>query len=116
MVVHGLLYTRKAENRDNYIHHSLKNWALYVRRGTTDGPKETPQSAKWQSEVSNRVQAIDSHERMYVDEEAAELIHKALIRCQLHDLATTLQLKAHYRDGWTVDNLRKCRNKFWRFL
>ena len=107
--------TMKKDKKDNQIIWSLVNWGYFVRQGMDVIPPADPRGASWHQQVDDKY-PDDTDQPFDVDEDAAERTQHAMVRCMIHDMETAMLLTKHYRDGWAVANIRKARNKFWRFL
>lgn len=81
-----------------------------------DIPRQHPKGASWQEQVTDRVTESDPPEVRYIDIDDAELTQGAMIICMIHDMETATKLTQAYRDGWSINGLRRCRNRFWKYL
>jgi len=101
------------------IHYRLKNWGAFQRANVDDGPPEHPVPAEWQSQVTDRgkwpAEPLEDH---YIDECDAERVQRGIILCMEHHKAVAMVLVRHYhyQVAGSMHNLRKARNKFWRYL
>ena len=102
--------------RDDSIHASLVNWGAFIRQGMTHGPRENLQGASWQDQVTDRVTAIDEPDPCYIDDDAAERVQDAWVRCRAKDILVAVRIKNHYVYGYDMTRMSDARNKFWRHL
>ena len=109
--------SKRSEARDNFIHFQLRNWSAYVNDEWQDGPRQYPKGAEWHNQVTDRVTAIDDPEPHYIDTDAARRVQDSLVSCQKRDLETYWILTWFYRDDIDgVGNVKRARNRFWRYL
>ena len=105
--------------RDNHTHYQLKNWERYQNEGRAGIiPPKHPKGASWQKQIKDDGRWLDLDAPEPIDEDNAELVQHAMIRCVIHDLKAANILRAYYRDGWEIDEqvVRRARNKFWKWL
>ena len=105
-------------SRDTSIHFRLSNWGRFQRDGMKSVPSRHPKSASWQGQIVNVGDIWDADPPDPIDDDDAEDIQVAIIRCTIHDLKSATILKKHYRDGWSISEkvIKTARNKFWKYL
>ena len=94
---------------------SLVNWGRAMNAAWQDGPRENAKSAGWHNLVTTKY-ADNEAPPPAIDEDDAERIQHAMVRCQINDLKTANTLKWHYRDNKSVQGVKRARNLFWRWL
>ena len=103
-------------SRDANTHQQLLNWAAHINADWQDGPRRYPRSASWQDQISGSRQPIDPPEPLYIDHSAAERTQESMVSCMASDIECATILTKHYRDSIMTNNIRKFRNRFWKYI